>query len=472
MRNIALFSIPAHGHTNPMIPVAAELVKRGNKVRFYSFDMFEEKIKASGAEFVSCSKFLTELSNKENENLKKSSNTEMTIQDIRITIAMNDFLHEEFDSFKPDVVYTDAVCFWGKLNAWKHNVPMVVSVSTFAFNQMSSSYMKNSPAELADMISGLPKISKELKTLEPYGYNVKSALKLVTNDNSTDSVVYTSYNFQPFAESFTDHYLFAGPSVFSKAEPAKNNKRPLVYISLGTVVNDKPDFYAKCAEAFRNENVDVIISCGKHVDPASLGTLPENIRVYQYVDQLDILSRANAFLTHCGMNSTSESLYMATPMVLYPQTAEQHAVARRVTEINAGAMLTDDSAEGIKSAVQNILKNKSYAEAAAECSRDFRTSPGVSAAAEFIENAPHTSNGVDLLKEYNSVTARSQIIFWIFAIIAIVLFGIFVTWKYAWVVGLLAGIFARPTAKAVSDRYYAKRVSEIRKNKAAENRSK
>ena len=29
------------------------------------------------------------------------------------------------------------------------------------------------------------------------------------------------------------------------------------------------------------------------------------------MDQLDVLSRASAFITHCGMNSVSESLYMA-----------------------------------------------------------------------------------------------------------------------------------------------------------------
>ena len=58
MKKIAFFCIPAHGHTNPMLPVAAALVRRGSKVRFYSFDMFEEKIKATGAEFVSCDSFL------------------------------------------------------------------------------------------------------------------------------------------------------------------------------------------------------------------------------------------------------------------------------------------------------------------------------------------------------------------------------------------------------------------------------
>lgn len=51
------------------------------------------------------------------------------------------------------------------------------------------------------------------------------------------------------------------------------------------------------------------------------------------------------------MNSVSESLYMAAPMTLYPQTSEQKAVARRVTEIGAGLMLNDDSANGIRSAV-------------------------------------------------------------------------------------------------------------------------
>lgn len=57
MKKIACFCIPAHGHTNPMLPVAAELVRRGNMVRFYSFDEFAEKIKAAGAEFISCDTF-------------------------------------------------------------------------------------------------------------------------------------------------------------------------------------------------------------------------------------------------------------------------------------------------------------------------------------------------------------------------------------------------------------------------------
>ena len=455
MKRIAFFCIPAHGHTNPMLPVAAELVRRGNTVRFYSFDEFEPKIRATGAEFISCDPYLPALTEQEAAGLKTVSTTEMTVQDIRITLGMDGFLDEEFQTFRPDVVYTDSVCFWGKLNAWKHDVPMVVSTSTFAFNQISSQYMQNTPKELADMILGLPRVSRELKKLEPYGYHVRGALSLVQSDNRTDSVVYTSRRFQPCAESFSDHYAFVGPSVFSDAVPDKNTPRQLVYISMGTVINDRPDFYKKCIEALQDLDVDVILSCGSALDREALGTPPDNVQVFPYVDQLDVLSRASVFITHCGMNSVSESLYMATPMVLYPQTSEQKAVARRVTEIRAGSLLADDSVDGIRAAVQDILGNAAYGQAAEACSADFRSCSGAAGAAEFIETAPHTAEGVDLIEELNKANGTFQRFYWLIVIALIVLIGVLTRWKFVWVLGVAAGVFSSPIGKAFQKRKYA-----------------
>ena len=65
MKRIAFFCIPAHGHTNPMLPVAAKLVNRGNTVRFYSFNEFKNKIDATGAEFISCDSYLPKLTHQE-----------------------------------------------------------------------------------------------------------------------------------------------------------------------------------------------------------------------------------------------------------------------------------------------------------------------------------------------------------------------------------------------------------------------
>ena len=463
MKKIAVFCIPAHGHTNPMLPVVKELVKNGNDVRFYSFQEFREKIERTGAVFVSCDSFLPALSAKEEKNLKQVSTTEMTIQDIRITLAMDAFLRDEFSAFQPDVVFTDSVCFWGKLNAWKYDVPMVVSTSTFAFNQMSSTYMKNSPREIAGLIFGLPSVKRELNRLKPYGYKVKGLFSLIQSDNATDSVVYTSKRFQPYAESFSDHYLFAGPSLPTDQMPDKQHSRPLVYISLGTVINDRPDFYVKSIEAFRNEPLDVIISCGNTVDIGSFGALPENIKIYPHVDQLEVLSKADAFITHCGMNSVSESLYMATPMALYPQTNEQEAVAARVREIRAGKNLADDSAEGIRRTVKEILNDGTYKQAAMECSDDFRACPGVSGAADFIEHAPHTGDGIDIIKELGRKNVMWQALYNVAAILLGFILFRFVDQKYLWIYIIGAVILATPVNKLLQRITYNRLVKTKKK---------
>ena len=467
---IAFFCIPAFGHTNPMLPVAAELVRRGHSVRFYSFGGtgglpdFRDRIGKTGAEFLSCDAYMPAVSTEEVAGLKRVSITEMTVQSIRITLAMDAFLDAEFKTFRPDVVYTDSACFWGKLNAWKHHVPMVVSTSTFAFNQLSSQYMKHPPAEIADMVFGLSRIGRALKSMEPYGYKVKNPLTLVQSDNKTDSVVYTSRRFPPYEGSFSDHYAFVGPSVFSDAVPDKKKARPLVYISMGTVINDRPDFYHKCFEALKDVDVDVLISCGMALDREKLGVPPKNVRVEPYVDQLEVLSRTDVFITHCGMNSVSESLYMAAPMVLYPQTGEQYAVARRAAELGAGILLKDDSVAGIRSAVQKILDDASYRDAAAECGRDFRACSGPSGAADFIESAPHQSDGIDVLKELNKTNVRFLIVYWSIVSVLIFLAGFYIDRKYLWIIGLAAGIISNPIGKYVQKRRYAALVRKQRQS--------
>ena len=445
MKKVMVFCIPAHGHHNPTLPVVTELVKRGNAVRYYSFEEFREKIEKTGAEFFPCDAFLPELTQEEEQGLKRVSTTEMTVVDLRVTARMDGFLAEQVASFQPDVIFTDSVCFWGKLTARKYQIPMVVSTSTFAFNQASSRYMKNSFSEIVDLITGLGRVKAELKKLEAYGYHEKSIMPLVQNDNFTDTVVYATRKYQPCAETFSGHYAFVGPSLPVACPPDKAHERPLVFISMGTVLNEKPDFYKTCIRALAEEPVDVLISCGKAVDPESLGTLPDNIRVEPYVNQPEVLAKANVFLTHCGMNSVSESLYMAAPMVLYPQTNEQRAVARRAFEMGAGVELKGDSPEEIRAAVLTVLKDPQYARAAQACSRDFREAPGPKGAAEFIETAPH------LMPEEDKKQLRKQVlpgilqlIFWLIAIPLIILLPKLLHRNLWWFFAIIANLVFIP----------------------------
>ena len=154
------------------------------------------------------------------------------------------------------------------------------------------------------------------------------------------------------------------------------------------------------------------------------------------------------------MNSVSESLYMATPMVLYAQTNEQEAVARRVREIGAGINLKDDSSAGIKNATMEILNNASFKEAARECCNDFRNCPGVKGAADFIENAPHSSDGADIIRDLNKANVRLQIGYSFATILLANILFRFINIKYLWIYIVLAIVLSTPINKLLQKAAY------------------
>ena len=386
---IMWFCIPAHGHTNPTIEVVRELIKRGHEIRYYSFEDFREKIEEAGAHYVACDAYLGTLDEKSEKRMRKVSTTEMSVRSFEITARMDGMLSRELTEFAPDLIVSDSACFWGKLTALKHGLPMVCSTTTFAFNRESAKYMKSSFAELADIVLGMPRVSRAMQALRPLGYKVKSPLEIVQNRNDTDTIVYTSARFQPCAESFDKaHYRFVGPSVKDTPIARQEGQRPFIYVSLGTVINDRPDFYRHCVEAVRGEGMELLISCGRAFDRASLGRLPENVQVLNYVNQMEILAKADLFITHCGMNSASEGLYMAVPELLFPLTGEQRAVARRVSETGAGRLLTEKEAarpDTLRAVIKSALADKALHAAAEEMRKDFLSCGGAKAAADFVE---------------------------------------------------------------------------------------
>ena len=385
---ILWFCIPAYGHTNPTIEVVRELTRRGHEVRYYSFEEFREKIEGAGADFVSCDDYLPALDAKSERKLHEVSTTEMSVLSFRIVAVLDPVISQDVASWHPDVVVTDSACFWGKLTALKFGLPWVCSTTTFAFNKDSAQYISQSAKEIADMVLGLPRMNREIRKLRPLGYHVKSVLDIVQNKPDDNTIVYTSRTFQPRAETFDEaHYRFVGPSV-REVEPQKKDGRPLVFASLGTVINDRPGFYRTLIEALRGEDVDLLISCGKAFDPTILGDLPANVRVEHYVDQMDVLSQASLFVTHCGMNSASEGMWMAVPELLFPLTGEQRAVARRVAEVGAGTLLDEGDAKDatrLKAAVLTALVDEDIAAGSAHMRDDLRSCCGPSGAADFIE---------------------------------------------------------------------------------------
>jgi len=385
MAKIVFFCIPAHGHTNPTLGVVRELVSRGHQVWYYSYHMMREKIEAAGATFVSCDDYDMEqkLSPKDAVRAGKdlAFSTEILVD---TTLSLDDKVCAEMEQLKPDCIVADSMAIWGKAVALKLCIPFVSSTTTFAFNQYSAKIMKQSIGSVFNMVFSMPKISKQIKRLQKKGYPVKSVLDIIQNDDNTHTVVYTSPEFQPCSETFSDKYAFVGPSIRPATDRIEKTRDKLIYISMGTVNNDMMSFYRRCLSALADTDYQVIMSVGNLVSIEEFGELPENIAVFSHVDQIAVLQQADAFVSHCGMNSVSESLYFGVPLVMLPQTAEQNGVAERVYQLGAGIKLNRSDASSIVNGLKEILADGVYKQRAAEISAGFRRCSGAKGAANKI----------------------------------------------------------------------------------------
>ena len=391
MSKIAFFCIPAHGHTNPTLEVVKELIYQGHEVRYYSYECMREKIESTGAEYISCDDydFEQKLTPADGKRIAEDMSFAIEIL-VNSTLAMDAALLEQIKQWKPNCIVADSMALWGKLIAKKLNIPFVSSTTTFAFNKDSAKVMQGSLKDLFKVLIQMGKAQKHIKRLQENGYDIKNVLEIIQNDNDTNTIVYTSPEFQPYSDTFSEKYVFVGPSIRPKNNAFEKTREKLVYISMGTVNNDMTIFYKNCIDALKDSDYQVVLSVGSQVDIKRLEDYVIKLKskaqfhVLPYVDQITVLEKADAFLTHCGMNSVSEALYFKVPLVMYPQTNEQKGVAFRVNELGAGIYLSSDAISEIQMAVKELLQQLKYKEQATVISNSFSKCGGSKAAVEKI----------------------------------------------------------------------------------------
>jgi MGT family glycosyltransferase len=384
----ALFlSLPLHGHTNPSLPLVRELVARGDEVVYYSSDVFAAKIEQTGARYRPYRNAFLKDIRRLPERMEELSWLLM-----RVTEDLLAHDVEALRAERPDYLIVDSIAPWGQWLGETLGVPVVTSVSTFAFNRRVLQYALSHgvrPKSPRIVLSKMRHIAKSIwlgRRLSRQ-YRVKGpGITGLVFGRSDLNIVYTSRLFQPFAETFGDRFHFVGPTV-ARPDPASETDRvparpPLVYVSLGTLFNADAAFFRNCFDAFREMDVQVIMSIGSIVPEASLGPAPRNFSVQTYVPQLEVLQRASVFVTHGGMNSVSESLYFGVPLVVIPQMGEQETVGRRVEELGAGLYLAkaDATAASLRASVERVLADGRFREQAAVVRESFRTAGGAARA--------------------------------------------------------------------------------------------
>jgi MGT family glycosyltransferase len=101
---------------------------------------------------------------------------------------------------------------------------------------------------------------------------------------------------------------------------------------------------------------------------------------------LEILPHTSLFVTHCGMNSTMESLYYGVPMVGLPQQGEQMMTARRIQELGLGTALDMNTltVEKLRETVKAAISNPDFRKNAQAMQQHVRNAGGYQRAADAI----------------------------------------------------------------------------------------
>jgi len=130
------------------------------------------------------------------------------------------------------------------------------------------------------------------------------------------------------------------------------------------------EFDRKPNRHFKRSQFKIIFSVGdegikRYNERISSGKLklPDNILIRAKVPQLEVLKRADLFITHCGMNSTSESIKYAVPVVAIPLDADQPTNAKRICdELSFGIRLHPISFEpdDIGDAIDRVLSDETF----------------------------------------------------------------------------------------------------------------
>ena len=142
----------------------------------------------------------------------------------------------------------------------------------------------------------------------------------------------------------------------------RETDRRLIYASFGTWHRgDDVDLFRRIISAVRQRpEWDLVIGLGGRIDQADLGTLPQNVHVFEYAPQLEVLQLAECALNHAGINSVNECIRAGVPMLLYPfGFLDQPGTAARVIYHGLGVLgdRQADDPQTIEDRIDEILSD-------------------------------------------------------------------------------------------------------------------
>ncbi|MEJ8566330.1 alpha/beta fold hydrolase [Elongatibacter sediminis] len=373
---------PLTGHINPTMPIALELERRGHAVAWAVHPGAAKGRLPGAAKILPLDDDLP--GGMQDEFLQRArqlrgpARLKFLFEDFFVPLAraMRPQVEAAIEEWNPDVIVSDQQALAGGLAARRLGLPWA-SLSTTS-------------ATLTDPFAGLPRVAEWLQELmaelqreaelEPVADpQLSPRLALVL---SASELVGPDQEY-PGSVRFVGPALGHRPGVEFPWDWLQSGSRKLL-ISLGTINADLGRrFYAEAMQALEGCDVQVIVAAPADLLPEP----PPNFLVRDFVPQLELLPRLDAVLCHAGHNTVAESLAHGVPLVVAPIKDDQPVVAQQVVRAGAGVQIKFGRvrAAGIRAAVERVLDDPDYTDAAVRVGAAFRQAGGPVRAADLLE---------------------------------------------------------------------------------------
>jgi zeaxanthin glucosyltransferase len=169
---------------------------------------------------------------------------------------------------------------------------------------------------------------------------------------------------------------------------ARLTGEPLIYASMGTIMNGRADVFRTIAAGVANHRgTQLVLSIGDRLDPKQIGPVPSNAIIVNQAPQLELLKRASVCITHAGLNTVLESLTQGVPQLAIPVTFEQPGVAARIAAKKTGVTISfaDLTSDRLSTLLDQVLNWPIYRENARKFQEIISKTNGLVMAADIVE---------------------------------------------------------------------------------------
>src|SRR5438477_18201 len=124
MATAIFLGFPEQGHTNPTLPIIAELVQRGEHVIYYSVEEYRAPIEATGANYRTYGNVFPFDYTQLDEN-----GFNVIPQLMQASRRIIDELFKEIKDMQPDYIFYDSLAAWGHYLAQILRIPAICSMA-------------------------------------------------------------------------------------------------------------------------------------------------------------------------------------------------------------------------------------------------------------------------------------------------------------------------------------------------------